>query len=158
MERIPDLILSAMHGEIAAVEAMIESGADPNVADESDRTALHWACQEGHESIVVRLLEWGVDSDLLDQIGHTPLYIATGENRLNLVKLLLRYGADVNLAGPLRLACSWGHEDIAMELLNQPNIDVHAMNSEGDTALKYAVDCGLKRVAERISDIMGRKP
>ena len=157
MEEIPDLILHAMHGHLEAVEELLESGADPNVTDESDRTALHWACQEGYERVVARLLEWGVDPDAVDRVGHTSLHIVTGENRLDLVKLLLQHGADVNLSRPLMLACSWGHEDIALELLEHASIDARVVDSEGNTALKFAMECGLKRVVERISKLIGGK-
>ena len=47
---------------------------DLNVKDNLERTALHWACAEGHSEIVVLLLGHGALDSCIDSYGLTALH------------------------------------------------------------------------------------
>lgn len=68
-----------------------------NAADESQATALLWACRHNQLDIITTLLESGANVNQPDKSGDTPLLLATKCCYLKVVELLLRYGADANV-------------------------------------------------------------
>lgn len=64
---------------------------------ERDRTALHWAAQEGNSEIAHILYENGADVNAKNFILQTPLHIAAGEGHIDFVKTLLDLGADADM-------------------------------------------------------------
>jgi len=68
---------------------------DINVTDNSDRTALHIACQSGLLDIMKKLLEQGANIEALDSSKRSPLANAIYTNREAVVQLLLDRGASV---------------------------------------------------------------
>ena len=50
------LILASMLGYVEICKALIEGGADPNMADEVGRSPLHWACENNHLKVIAYLL------------------------------------------------------------------------------------------------------
>jgi ankyrin repeat protein len=69
--------------------------------------------------------------------GQTDLHLAVVENRVDNVVKLLHEGADINAVDnncqtPLHLAATFKHYDIAMVLLQQSDIDVEKVSTEGE--------------------------
>jgi ankyrin repeat protein len=52
----PALVIAAESGSDMAVESLLRFGADPNVEDSANRTALYYASMNGYEAIVQLLL------------------------------------------------------------------------------------------------------
>ena len=68
---------SAKQGDADTVRALLEAGADPNVANKGGFTPLYWATRAGHVDVVTVLLEAGADPNVANKGGFTPLYWAT---------------------------------------------------------------------------------
>jgi ankyrin repeat protein len=62
----------------------VELGADPNAADESGQTALHFAAYIGADAIAQFLVEKGAKADTKDSYGMTPLDVAEANMPPNL--------------------------------------------------------------------------
>ena len=82
------LLGAAEKGEAPNVRTFLEKGADINVKDEYDRTALMLAAYGGHTEIVKILLEAGADVNAEGKYGATALSFATAGNYVEIVRLL----------------------------------------------------------------------
>ncbi|KAI1210126.1 ankyrin repeat-containing domain protein [Annulohypoxylon truncatum] len=78
---------SSGHEEVT--KFLLESGADPNVRNKENQTALHWAAVSGNPRIVSLILSKGAESSIQDIRGLTPWQFAV-ENRADetAIKLL----------------------------------------------------------------------
>ncbi|XP_037933685.1 ankyrin repeat domain-containing protein 54 [Teleopsis dalmanni] len=98
---------------IELLNRLLESGVDPNAADEYKRSPLHLAACRGYIHIVQQLLKFGANPNVVDSLGNTPLHLAVisaSSNNFNVVaRLLLAGGASVHMfdrsgKSPLELA------------------------------------------------------
>ncbi|KAJ1476658.1 ankyrin repeat-containing domain protein [Baffinella frigidus] len=64
--------------------------------DKIGATALHWACSEGYDEIVVSLLEAGADKDARDNQGRSPLHYAVRQSNADVVSSLLAASVDTH--------------------------------------------------------------
>ena len=83
-------------GHPAAVEILIEAGADLNMIDSRGATPLGTACFEGQTTVLMLLINAGADVNLTGDTGETPLHIAAGKGREACAALLVQAGADLN--------------------------------------------------------------
>jgi hypothetical protein len=92
---VPKLVGCAEHGDERTVAELLDSGEDPNTADDMGLTALHCASKKGHETVVELLLIRGADPNVsaLACQSRTPLHYACKYGHLDVVQLLLAYGA-----------------------------------------------------------------
>ncbi|XP_044276056.1 ankyrin repeat domain-containing protein 22 [Varanus komodoensis] len=58
------------------IKMLLRAGADVNAADNSGRTALHYACEMKNQTIIPLLVEAGADPSIKDKEEETPLEIA----------------------------------------------------------------------------------
>lgn len=110
------LLLAARNGQLDAVRALVEAGADINEPSAGDKTnPIVLAVIDGHFEVAKYLLERGANPNLANDDGLTPLYAAidaqwapvgggplpvTGHDKvgyLELMTALLEHGADPNL-------------------------------------------------------------
>jgi hypothetical protein len=99
----PSLVRAALRGDEARARLLVRLGAPLRAADASGRrySALHWACELGHENVARALLEGRFEGDgaaaaLLEQrtaFGATALALAGAKGREGVVRLLLACGA-----------------------------------------------------------------
>jgi len=129
------------------VKKLITFGEDVNQIDPEGFTALMKACEMGHVDLVSWLLRRrNLQINLrTPQIG-TALLLAIVFAKVDVVRILLasRRLVDVNLPTansgftPLMLAIRKKSVPMVRLLLGQPEINVHAPDKEGNTALKLA--------------------
>ena len=113
------LAQAAHRGDLAAIQALLAGGADPNTFDAGGQTALHWAARGGHPigphacrgeapnrlEIVAALIAGGGDLNLADRrgaipggsSGWTPLHVALHHEQFATAAGLLERGADPNI-------------------------------------------------------------
>jgi len=91
----------------AAVQLLVEAGADVNAANEADFTALHGATFRGLNEVVEYLVAQGADIDARDFRGRTAYRMAEGAKQSfqfqswpETAELLARLGADIALGVP----------------------------------------------------------
>ena len=86
---------AAMNGDIEAVRALLEDGADVNAAQGDGMTALHWAAEAGDMEMVGVLLSAGARVQGVTRLGdYTPLHLASKAGYEGIVGRLLDAGAD----------------------------------------------------------------
>ena len=111
------------------VRIFMRAGAYPNVKDNMNRTAIHYACIKGREEIVRIFLKDDItDIAVADNDGNTPLIHAALSGNPELVVIMVdiceKFGMKVderNTSGytALLLACKYGHYASAYTLLTR---------------------------------------
>jgi ankyrin repeat protein len=129
---------AAKDGDIAALTALLDGGANPNARDESGLTPLYLATFLGHADTITILLKAGADPNARDESGWTSLHIAAIGSDADIIAALLDGGADPNARDesgwtPLHNAAGNGHADAIAALLDA-GADVKATNKNGKTA------------------------
>ena len=111
------LIWAARSGSVDAINVLLDSGADVNLAgstgDNWDATPLQHAILERQPAVVRLLLDRGADLNRGTSRSLTPLFLAAGDTDPAIVQLLLAHGADPSVenedgATPLSRAVSAG--------------------------------------------------
>lgn len=85
---------------------------------EKDRTALHYAAEQGFPKVIQAILGRKVVIDELDREKNTPLHLATRKGHKECVQILLNHGADVlaeDMGGKLPLDIAEDLEDVSIE-------------------------------------------
>lgn len=80
-------------GDEAGLRAALESGLDPNLANQNGWSLLMLAGLEGATPLGQLLLDAGAAVDNRNRNGETPLSLAAQKGHLTFAKLLLTHGA-----------------------------------------------------------------
>ena len=144
------LLDAARRGDADAVRALLEEGADPDLAQGDGLTALHLAAREGHLEIVDILIGAGAEAGATTRIGdYTPLHLAGGAGHADVVGALLDAGGDPGAVTtssgvtPLHLAAEARDGEGAVRLLLEHGAPVNARErSAGQTPLMFAAAAG----------------
>jgi ankyrin repeat protein len=101
---------------------LLDLGADINVTDYTESTALYLAVTVGNPEATKRLLEKGARTDVYHDIERAPLWEAVNRYDVEAVELLLNHGANPNIANSdgrttLHLAASQGHVEMIKALV-----------------------------------------
>lgn len=104
------------------VKLLLENEADVTAANNSGRTPLIVAAEQGHVDVVKLLLENGADDMATDCHGWTPLHLASQNGHFGAVKLLVEKGSSVNMVdgdgrSALFHACARGRMEVVEHLL-----------------------------------------
>ena len=118
---LPPLHHPVAKGDVGAVRALLEEGADPNEQMPEAVTFLNIAVWHRNVEMVRLLLEHNANPNVTREQDLTPLHYAAMSGKKEVVELLLEYGADVNAqvedgTTPLGMAIYSGHPKVA-ELL-----------------------------------------
>jgi len=143
------------------VSLLLAAGVDKDKAantgrNNTGRTPLYVACQNGRKEVVSMLLEASVDTDKTTKQGLTPLCIACQKGHKEIVSMLLEFGVDKDKAGmnirspgdgltPLTAACWKDHREI-VSLLLEAGADKDKADSHGTTPLCIACENEHKEV------------
>lgn len=143
------LIDAAKQGDVAAIAAALDAGADVNDATEKT-TALYEASAAGHLEAVELLIERGADVNQIGRFRKSPLQIAVMKS-VDVVKLLLDHGADPNAAtsglAPLHAAADSGCLECAGYLV-EAGADVNLLTPDGSPPIHFAKLNGHEDVVE----------
>ena len=86
-------------GDVAALEALLDAGADVNVRDEHGQTALMNASRDGHTAMVRLLVTRGADLNHTAKYNLSALMLAVINGRDAIVGVLADAGADLTIRG-----------------------------------------------------------
>jgi hypothetical protein len=130
----------------AAVDLLLEAGADPNDDTGGDRpeTPLHWAASSDDLEVAVALIDGGADLETPGGSIGTPLDNAVGYGCWHVARLLVERGAAV---GALWHAAALGMLDRVEELLAASPTP---SREDVDNAFWQACHGGQRRAAERL--------
>jgi len=145
------------------VKYLVENGADVNYEDESGKSPLYNATEEGRIDIAKYLAEKGADVNWSDGNDMTLLHLASAEGQLEVVKYLIEEkGADVNCKDkdentPLHLAATSGRvaaaKIVADRITNIGRKDKDRMIRLMCTAQKGQMDVVRYLVEEKHADV-----
>ncbi|WP_139997795.1 M48 family metallopeptidase [Paenibacillus paridis] len=147
-----ELLAAASASDASEVQALLDSGADPNAADEEGWTSLMWAAQFNETEIGSALLDAGANPDLVEfSYEETALTIALYNFSFEMVTLLLEEGANPDLEDstgwtPLMTAATNGDMEAAILLL-KAGANPAKTDHNGYTAGDYASDNGFDDLA-----------
>src|SRR5688572_2709454 len=141
-DAVAPLVTAIWRHDLAAVEELIDQGADPDVKD-AGTPALCWAVAAKEPEMVRILLKAGADPNAG---AITALMRAASDGCEEIVSMLLLEGAMVNAQDPdgmtaLMRAAKWGHQSTVRRLIAH-GARVDARDKRGYTALKWATTIG----------------
>lgn len=87
---------AARNGDRAAVQVLVEAGADVDATDVEGVSVLHYAALSGNAAVVEFLLDLHADPKVLTRTGETVLHWAAATGNLGVMRLMTRQGIDVN--------------------------------------------------------------
>jgi ankyrin repeat protein len=136
------LVDAAEQHDRASVRALLETGADVNLAQVDGTTALHWAAFHDDAELVALLLRAGAEVNAANRYGVPPLAQACINGNAAIVKLLLEAGGDANAAlkggeTVLMLAARSGSAEAVQALLAR-GANPNASERLGQTVLMWA--------------------
>jgi ankyrin repeat protein len=137
------LLAAAASGDVDAVHAALDAGADIEARDGHWRTALLLAATFDHVEVARLLVERGADPDALDDRHDTPWLVTGVTGSVAMLEALLPAGPDLtirNRYGGVSVipASERGHVDYVRRVVTT-GIDVNHVNDLGWTALLEAV-------------------
>jgi ankyrin repeat protein len=149
------LILAAKASDVVLVRRLIAAGANVNATTDNGGTALMFAAIRGDIETQKVLIAAGADVNAIGGFDWTALTVASVKGHVPAVRQLLSSGADPNLPDiygwtPLMRAVYEGREQVVQALLEQPSIDLDAVNDQGATALHLAAVQGNERLARSL--------
>jgi ankyrin repeat protein len=124
---------------------LITNGADINIKNSQDETAIHFASMAGNLSIIKMLFERGANINVYNINKHTPIMMACGNKHFKCVKYLITNGADINVHDlnydNLLHGCMYHNTyDILLLLLTNKNLKIiNSRNQNNLSPLMYAI-------------------
>lgn len=143
------LYVAVKEKNLITVSSLLEKGADPNIKDKEDCTALHYAClsKEPDLNLISLLIENGADPNIKNKNNCTALHSAAYAGCLESVKLLInlrkRQRAKCNVKNehgdtPLHYAVRKNRLEVVKYLVEHGS-NINIANAEGRTPLQVAI-------------------
>jgi len=165
---------AAESGDNAAVESLLDKGADINSVDKGGTTALMYAVAFSRRDVVELLLRRGADMEIKDGMSVTAIFkivssqASTPQAQIDILKLLLDKGADYELLSPdghtpliaISAYCpsSWGKAKATLaQLLLEKGANPEVKDKSGKTALDYANTEGPAELVDLLEDAMRQR-
>ncbi|XP_073859160.1 fibronectin type 3 and ankyrin repeat domains protein 1 isoform X5 [Macaca fascicularis] len=138
------LMLACYAGHLDVVKYLRRHGASWQARDLGGCTALHWAADGGHCSVIEWMIKDGCEVDVVDTgSGWTPLMrVSAVSGNQRVASLLIDAGANVNVKDrngktPLMVAVLNNHEELVQLLLDK-GADASVKNEFGKGVLEMA--------------------
>jgi cytochrome c len=151
---------AAAKGDVAAITAALDSGADVNQLAERT-TPLCEATANNHLEAVQILIQRGADVNRAGKFRRTPLDMAAMRNSAGIVKLLLQNGAkpDATASGstPLQVAADIGCFECVKSLV-EAGADINLLTSTGSPAIHLAKRNGHENIVTYLRSHGAKKP
>ena len=136
------LFRAVRDSDMPTVVRLLDEGVNVNAKKDGEWTPIHLASDNGDVKMVMLLIKRGADIDAFVPGFGTPLWNA---GNISTFQFLLESGANPNI--PCRIGDNWrpvmGYalcdQTNKLELILKYGADVNAINSEGKTALDYAI-------------------
>ena len=94
-------MMACISGELEDIQSLLNElktkDTDINVQDANQKTGLHHAVENNHDSVVDFLLKNKADVNIPDAIGNSVLHIAAMKGSIGMTKILLEHGASKDL-------------------------------------------------------------
>ncbi|XP_052126555.1 uncharacterized protein LOC113212091 isoform X3 [Frankliniella occidentalis] len=159
------LHIAARSGSAAVAEMLLKAAESWSLlADERQRTPLHYAAEFGHLEVVNMLQDFQTrlpnQQTQVDDDGLTPLHLASRNGHSNVVKALLQLQIKSQNAGPpqppladapppLILAATYGHQETIASFCEAAPLEIlRCKDNKGITALHAASKEGHTSVVE----------
>ena len=141
-ELLPPLF-RAITGAFDVYDLLLCHGADPNAADQTGETPLHYAAKIDNSKAAQALILFGADPTKVSDKEWSPLHLAVLYDSFKVVTVLLNAGVDVDLFNerqqtPLSCAIHNGKRELA-ELLIHKGADIDFVDRRGNTYLHDAL-------------------
>ncbi len=142
--------LSEKQAEIARL--LLDSGANPNLADQIGHSPIMSASAVGDIDMIELLISRGADQYQISDRGRNALLEAVANDQVVAINWWLANGAnpeqkDANESTALIIAAKAGKAGSTQTLLAH-GVDIHAKDKRGKTALDWAKANGHQKVAE----------
>ena len=141
-------MLASHQGNIDAMCALVDAGADPNITDSWGNTSLHLVAQGGSgKHVLEKLMEHGANVYAMNNEGSTALMLACGTGEKKAVDILLRTGADTSVVDIHGDTClhnlvSRDCDQDTLQMLLNHGVPVNVTNKNHQTAYMLAYDQG----------------
>ncbi len=149
MARAAPIHDAAKNGDVAAITAALDAGADVNASD-GTATPLYFAARGGHTEAAKLLIERGADANAETNLG-SPLQAAMAKRKIGLVNLLLEKGANPNSVSRgstvLHVAVKLSCLD-CLKALVAAGADVNALTRDMEPPLHLARRLGNRDMAD----------
>ena len=131
-------------GNKYAIHALLNAGADPNIADSDGNTCLHdtvrGAC---NEDVLQAIIDHAADVNASNNKNWTPLMIACANSNSDAINVLLKAGADPNIADSdgyicLHVAVIRACNKEVIQIIIDHGADVNATDKNSITTLMIA--------------------
>lgn len=141
------------------VELLLNKGADADMKNHNNQTALFFAASKNNLDVVKKLIAHKASARVKDKRGQLPLHRAAAIGSIPIVKLLLQHrspvdATDVDGATALHHAIAEGHGQTAVELL-KAGADSSKRDSTGQVALQLAPDQSIRDFVLRMAEEEG---
>lgn len=155
------LAWAAATGHLEVARALLDAGANPNLAAQGEVTPLMLAAEGGAPQLVAALLDHGARADAADAHAQTALMYAARGNRADAISVLLRHGA------ALQARCEQGMTALhhaaegcecidAVQRLLAAHAEVDTPDMRGASALMLAAQAGHADVVSSLIDAGAR--
>ncbi|KAG2457722.1 ASB2 protein, partial [Polypterus senegalus] len=146
------LYLATNRNHVDCVQLLLESGAEPDIANKARVTPIYKACERQNAEILKMLVKYNGDVNHRCNQGWTALHEAVSRNDLEIIEILVQAGAKIavtNIYGisPLFVAAQSGQLD-ALKFLIGHGADVNSQASDKATALYEACKNGHEHIVE----------
>ncbi|KAF4537795.1 Ankyrin repeat protein [Lasiodiplodia theobromae] len=136
------LMLAAELEELPVVRWLLNNGADVNMLDDQNRSAIYYAVSAGSTTAVEELLKFGPNLACLHTSVKQPI-LATAIRNPQILEILLRTGVDLDLADAdgctaINEASTQGVTD-AVKLLIEKGADINHTDNQGWSPICDAV-------------------
>ena len=151
------LHLACAHGHAACAIALLDCGADPNLAGPDRKPPLTLAAEQGHLECVRALLERGAKLELADKRRRTPLLLAVKAGHTVIASVLLHRRANPNAADDsgntvAHYAAAFGWAD-CVGLLHQAGANLSSANAMKLAPITAALQKGHRTVFRRLLEL-----